>query len=87
MPRGAYDMSTDPTKIQVFEDATATPAPHAVPETTRVWFVQGKANNKAFRTALSLHRENADLSEANKENIPPKDDKKKDSEHDQREEA
>lgn len=37
---------------------------------TQVWFVQGKAANKAFRTALSLHRENATLSE-NKENIPP----------------
>jgi len=76
-------MSTDPTKIQVFEDATATPAPHAVPETTRVWFVQGKKNNQAFRTALALHRENANLSEANKENIPPEDDKKKDPEHDE----
>jgi hypothetical protein len=28
---------------------------------TVVWFVQGKENNKAFRTALSLHRENATL--------------------------
>jgi len=27
----------------------------------QVWFVQGKAQNKAFRTALSLHRENATL--------------------------
>jgi len=26
-----------------------------------IWFVQGKKNNKAFRTALSLHRENATL--------------------------
>jgi len=28
---------------------------------TQVWFVQGKKNNKAFRSALSLHRENATL--------------------------
>jgi len=28
---------------------------------TQVWFVQGKENNRAFRTALSLHRENATL--------------------------
>lgn len=85
-------MTGVPTKIPVFEDATATRHPnpdlqHGFSSPTQVWFVQGKKNNKAFRTALSLHRENADLSEANKENIPPEDDKKKDPEHDQCKEA
>lgn len=52
--------------------------------TTQVWFVQGKAANKAFRSALQLHRENATVGE-NKENIPPEthDDQKGDPEHDQ----
>lgn len=49
---------------------------HGVRPTT-VWFVQGKKNNKAFRSALALYREDATLS-ANKENIPPEDDKAKD---------
>lgn len=59
---------------------------HGVRPTT-VWFVQGKKNNKAFRTALSLHRENCTLSE-NKENIPPEaHDKEKDTGCDESQEA
>jgi hypothetical protein len=39
--------------------------------TTEVWFVSGKAANKAARDRLqTLQREDATLSE-NKENIPP----------------
>lgn len=46
--------------------------------TTEVWFVSGKAANKAARDRLqTLHREDASLSE-NKENIPP-DEQKKDA--------
>lgn len=32
---------------------------------TKVWFVTGKKNNKAFRSALALYREDATLHEAN----------------------
>lgn len=40
-------------------------AQHAEEEVrpTQVWFVQGKEANKNFRTALTLHRENATLHE------------------------
>jgi len=31
---------------------------------TTLWLVSGKNNNKAFRSALALHRENASLQEA-----------------------
>jgi len=41
---------------------------------TKVWFVSGKKNNKAFRSALALYREDATLHEENKENVPPEDD-------------
>jgi hypothetical protein len=45
--------------------------PPSIP--TQVWIVQGKAQNKAFRTALSLHRENATLNPetANVEEVYP----------------
>lgn len=46
-----------------------------------VWFVQGKKANKAFRSALSLHRENATLSE-----VQSKDDEKAGPQHDGTEE-
>lgn len=47
---------------------------------TTVWFVSGKKNNKAFRSALALYREDATLSD-NKENIPPEDVQKKNDQH------
>ncbi len=73
-PRRTKVMPT-PTQINPSTE-TQTNTDHGVP--TKVWFVQGKKNNKAFRTALSLLREDATLSE-NKENIPPKDDVKESS--------
>jgi len=36
-------------------------SPQTPVQPTQVWFVQGKKNNRVFRTALSLHRENATL--------------------------
>lgn len=61
------------------------PKQDAVP--TKVWFVSGKAANKAFREGRlqSLYREDATLSE-NKENIPP-DEQTKDAQHDQSQKA
>lgn len=54
--------------------------------TTEVWFVSGKAANKAARDRLqTLKRENASLSE-NKENIPPGE-QEKDAERDESEKA
>lgn len=41
---------------------------------TQVWFVQGKKANKEFRSALSLHRENATLSEKDVEQADPQPD-------------
>lgn len=50
---------------------------------TKVWFVQGKKNNKAFRTALSLHRENATLNpQANVEEKHPKCHESQEARHD-----
>lgn len=53
---------------------------------TTVWFVTGKKNNKGFRSALALHREDATLSD-NKENIPPEDVQKKNDQYDVHEKA
>lgn len=50
---------------------------------TEIWFVQGKKANKAFRTALSLHREDASLSE----DLPKTHDEKENPEHDVPKEA
>lgn len=47
-----------------------------------VWFVQGKKANKAFRSALALHRENATLSE-----VQGQDHEKAGPQHDQSQEA
>lgn len=73
------------------DETTHIDCPHsqqnAVP--TKVWFVSGKAANRAFREGgiQSLYRENATLSEDNKENIPPTDDKKADPQHNESKEA
>lgn len=40
--------------------------------TQGVWLVQGKKANKAFRSALSLHREEANLSEETVSENDPK---------------
>lgn len=42
-----------------------------------VWFVQGRKANKAFRSALALHREDATLSE-----VQGTHDEKADTQHD-----
>lgn len=50
-------------------NSALTPPKPIIPDNgvlpTSVWFVTGKKNNKAFRTALSLHRQNATLQETN----------------------
>ena len=65
-------------------DQPRTPSSHGVQ--TPVWFRKGKKADQEFRSALSLHRENATLSE-NKENVPPHDVKKADTQHDEPEET
>jgi len=56
-------------------------SPQTPIQPTQVWFVQGKKNNQAFRTALSLHRENATLnpSTADVEEKHPKHDVRKEA--------
>jgi len=55
---------------------------------TQVWFVTGRKENKAFRQFVPprLIREEATLSD-NKENLPPADDTKESSQHNQPQKA
>lgn len=52
---------------------------------TQVWFVQGKKANRAFRSALALHREDASLQE--EKDLPKTHDEKENPQHDQPKEA
>lgn len=56
---------------------------HGVRPTT-VWFVQGKKANKAFRSALALHREETSISETH---LPKTHDEKENPQHDVPEKA
>lgn len=78
MGRGAYDT----TGTLMSQQNTSAPT-NGVP--TQVLLVSGKKANQAYRTALSLHRENASLSEATI--LPKTHVEKENPQHDQPKEA
>lgn len=73
MGRGLYD-----TTGTLMPQQNTSASTNGVP--TQIYLVSGKKANKAFRTALSLYRENASLQES--QILPKTHDEKENPQHD-----